>query len=154
MEEQRDRPIRPSAHSDGRGNLAEQVPTTWRPGLVTFAAIMMFALGGFHVLLAISEFANSTWELSRLDIELFIPILIVWGIIDLVIGLMALVAGVSIFRGGTFGWIVGYTFAALGVIRWLFFIPVTPVLAVVIIVLDVLVVYGLMRHPEYFQDTR
>jgi hypothetical protein len=126
----------------------------WRPGLVTYAAIMMFALGGFHILLAISEFANSTWVLSRLDIELFIPILLIWGILDLIIGAIAIYAGVSTLRGGTFGWIMGATFAILGIIRWLFYIPVSPVLAVVVIVLDMLVIYALVQHSDYFQDSR
>jgi hypothetical protein len=136
---------------NGRSNSAVQDATMWRPGLITYAAIMMFALGGFHVLLAISEFANSTWVLSRLDIELFIPSLLIWGIIDLVIGIVALYAGGSILRGGTFGWIMGTTFATLGIIRWLFYIPVSPVLAVVLIVLDMLVLYGLVKHSDYVQ---
>jgi hypothetical protein len=119
-----------------------------RPGLVTFAAVMMFALGGFHILLAVSEFARSTWVLSRLDIELFIPILVVWGILDLIIGALALYAGFSILRGGVFGFLAGLGFAMLGVIRWLFYIPVSPVLAVVIIALDVLVIYGLIKYYE------
>jgi hypothetical protein len=117
--------------------------------LLTYAAIMMFVLGGFHILLAISEFAASTWVLSRLDIELFIPILLVWGIFDLIIGAMALYAGFSILRGGTFGLVTGYIFAMLGIIRWLFYIPVSPVLAVVVIVLDLLVIYGLVEHADY-----
>ena len=49
--------------------------------MLMYAAIMMFVLGGFHILVAISEFANSTWVLSRLDVELFIPFLAVWGIV-------------------------------------------------------------------------
>jgi hypothetical protein len=130
----------------------ERTPTTTgRPGLVTFAALMMFTLGGFHILLAISEFARSTWELTRLDIELFIPSLIFWGIFDLLIGIIAVYAGVSILRGGNSGLILGFVFAACGMIRWLFYIPVSPVLAVVIIVLDGLVMYGLAKHGEYFQ---
>ena len=130
----------------------ERTPTTMgRPGLLTFAAIMMFVLGGFHILLAISEFANSTWVLSRLDIELVIPILLIWGIIDLIIGSIALYAGYSILSGGTFGWIMGYIFATLGIIRWLFHIPVSPVLAVVVIALNALVIYGLVKHTDYFQ---
>ena len=59
----------PSTQQDGaRGNPAvQEAPTTWRrSGLLTFAAVMMLALGGFYILLAISEFANSTWTLSRL----------------------------------------------------------------------------------------
>jgi hypothetical protein len=126
----------------------ERLTGRGRPGLVTFAALMMFALGGFHILLAVSEFARSTWVLSRLDIELFIPILVVWGILDLIIGALALYAGFSILRGGVFGFLAGLGFAMLGVIRWLFYIPVSPVLAVVIIALDVLVIYGLTRYYE------
>ena len=72
---------------------SERLTGMGRPGLVTFAAVMMFTLGGFHVLLAISEFARSTWVLSRLDIELLIPSLILWGFIDLLIGLIAVYAG-------------------------------------------------------------
>jgi hypothetical protein len=125
-----------------------------RPGLVTYAAIMMLVLGGFHILVAISEFANSTWVLSRLDVQLFIPILLIWGIIDLIIGAIALYAGFSTLRGGAFGWIMGATFATLGIIRWLFYIPVAPVLAVVVVVLNMLVIYALVQHSDYFQDSR
>src|ERR687898_3360114 len=102
----------------------ERTPTTMgRPGWLTYAAIMMFALGGFHILLAISEFADSTWVRSSLDVELFIPILFIWGILDLIIGAMALYAGFSILRGGAFGLLAGLGFAMLGVIRWLFYNP-------------------------------
>src|SRR3712207_4621097 len=85
---------RSSMHDDGRTtNAAAHSPTMRRPDLVTYVAIIMFALGGFHLLVAISEFADSTWVLSRLDIELFIPILFVWGIVDLIIGAIALYSG-------------------------------------------------------------
>jgi hypothetical protein len=150
-EQPSERLTRSSAQDGLRTNAALQPSTMLRPGLVTYAAIMLFALGGFHVLLALSEFAGSTWVLSRLDIELFIPILFIWGIIDLIIGSIAVYAGVSILRGGAFGGTVGIAFATLGIIRWLFYIPLAPVLAVVVVVLDLLVIYGLVRHAEYFQ---
>jgi hypothetical protein len=130
----------PSTTQDGaRGNPAvQEAPTTWRrPGLLTFAAVMMFALGGFQLLLAISEFASGTWVLGSLDTVFFIQSLIILGIIDVVIGLIALFGGISILRGGAFG--------------WLFHIPVSPVLAVVIIVLDVLVIYGLAKYTDDIQ---
>jgi hypothetical protein len=129
----------------------ERTPTTMgRPGWLTYAAIMMFVLGGFHILLALSEFTSSTWVQSRLDIQLVIPILLIWGIIDLIIGSIAVYAGVSLLRGGTFGFIAGYIFASLGIIRWLFHIPVSPVLAVVVIALNALVLYGLVEHKDYY----
>jgi hypothetical protein len=144
----RERLAQPSTQDAGRNRREVQGSTTPRPDMVTFAAAVMFALGGFHVLLAISEFARSTWVLSRLDVELFVPILVVLGILDLIIGAIALYAGFSLLRGGAFGLIAGFAFAVLGIIRWLFYIPVSPVLAVVIIALDVLVIYGLTRYYE------
>jgi hypothetical protein len=66
----------------------------------------------------------------------------------LIIGALALYAGFSILRGGVFGILGGVGFAMLDIIRWLFYIPVTPVLAVVIIALDVVVIYGLTRYYE------
>ena len=140
-----------SVRDDTRSNPALQTQTTGRPGLITFAAIMMFVVGGFHILLAMSEIARVAWVPSSLVTVPVIQALVFWGIIDLVIGFIALYGGGSILRGGTFGWIVGYAFAALGVIRWLFYIPLSPVLAVVIIVLDVLIIYGLAKHSDYSQ---
>jgi hypothetical protein len=113
---------------------------------------MIFVVGGFHILLEMSEFARVAWVPSSLGTVPIIQALVFWGIVDLIIGFIALYAGGSILRGGTFGWIVGYTFATLGIIRWLFYIPVSPVLAVVIIVLDVLIIYGLAKHSDYSQD--
>ena len=144
----RERLAQPSTQDARRNNREVQGSTTRRPDMVTFAGAVMFALGGFHVLLALSEFADSTWVLSRLDVELFIPIQFIWGIVDLIIGAIALYAGFSLLRGGAFGLIAGFAFAVLGIIRWLFYIPVSPVLAVVIIALDVLVIYGLIRYYE------
>lgn len=140
-----------SVRDDTRSNPAVRTPATRRPGLITFAAIMMFVVGGFHILLAMSEFARVAWVPSSLVTVPIIQALVFWGIIDLIIGFIALYAGASILRGGTFGWVIGYTFAALGVIRWLFYIPVSPVLAVVIIVLSVLIIYGLAKHSDYSQ---
>jgi hypothetical protein len=142
----------PSVRDSTRSNPAVRTSGMGWPGLITFAAIMMFVVGGFHILLAMSEFARVAWVPSSLGTVPIIQALVFWGIVDLIIGFIALYAGGSILRGGTFGWIVGYTFATLGIIRWLFYIPVSPVLAVVIFVLDVLIIYGLAKHSDYSQD--
>jgi hypothetical protein len=43
---------------------------------------------------------------------------------------------------------VGYLFAVVDTIRWLFVIPAAPVLAVVVITLCALVIYGLARYGD------
>ena len=64
---------------------------------------------------------------------------------------MALYAGIDILRGGRVGQFLGFLFAAIGVFRWLIFLTATPVLAVVIIALDVLIIYGLAHNSDYFE---
>src|SRR5215217_2143611 len=66
-----------------------------------------------HPACALGGRRQRIWVLSRLDIELFIPNLFIWGIVDLVIGSIAVYAGVSLLRGGTFGFMAGYIFASL-----------------------------------------
>ena len=66
----------------------------------------------------------------------------------MIIALIAVYAGIDLLRGGTFGLVMGYLFAGLGAIRWLFVIPAAPVLAVVVIALCVMVIYGLASTPN------
>jgi hypothetical protein len=47
---------------------------------------------------------------------------------------------------------VGYLFAVVGAIRWLLVIPAAPVLAVVVVALCVMVIYGLAKYSDYFEE--
>jgi len=123
-----------------------------RPGMVTFAAIIMFMVAGFQVLSAILAFAGTGWWVTELG-NLVYANFVLWGILDLVIALIALYAGIDLLRGGTYGLVMGYLFAGLGAIRWLFVIPAAPVLAVVVIALCVMVIYALARYSDQLQST-
>ena len=79
--------------------------------------------------------------------------LVLWGVLDLLIALIALYAGIDVLRGGTFGIAMGYLFAGLGAIRWLFVIPAAPILSVVIIALCVMIIYALAQYSDYSQST-
>ena len=48
--------------------------------------------------------------------------------------------------------LMGYLFAVLGAIRWLFVISAAPVLSVVVIALCVMIIYGLAKHSDYFGE--
>ena len=74
-----------------------------------------------------------------------------WGLVDAGVAVLALYADVDILRGGRLGQIGGYLFAGLGILRWLVYVTATPMLAVVIIALGVLVIYGLSHHSDYFE---
>jgi hypothetical protein len=127
--------------------------TIERPGLVTFAAIMMFLLGGFQLIFAIVEYWNAVWFAGTVYGN-FSGRLWLWGIIDTIIGLVAIYAGADLLRGGSFGRIVGIVIAGVSAIRWFFYIPAEPWAAVVMIAIDVLIIYGLVAHTEYFENAQ
>jgi hypothetical protein len=122
-----------------------------RPGLLTFAAVMMFVVAGLEALSALLDFAGTGWWVTEAG-NLVYANFVFWGILDLIIALIALFAGIDILRGGTLGLVMGYFFAVVGAIRWLFVIPAAPVLAVVVVALCVMVIYGLAKHSDYFEE--
>jgi hypothetical protein len=125
---------------------------TRRPGMVTFAAVMMLVVAGFGVLSAILAFAGTGWWVTETG-NLLYANFVLWGIVDLIIALIALYAGIDLLRGGTFGVVMGYLFAVFGAIRWLFVIPAAPVLAVVVVALCVMVIYALAEYSDKLGST-
>jgi hypothetical protein len=120
---------------------------TRRPGMVAFAAIIMFMVAGFEALSALLAFAGTGWWVTEAG-NLVYANLVLWGVLDLLIALIALYSGIDLLRGGTFGIVMGYLFAGLGAVRWLFVIPAAPILAVVVIALCVMVIYALATYSE------
>jgi hypothetical protein len=111
---------------------------------------MMFLLGGFEALSAITLFARATWVAVNIASSVGGP-LWVWGIIDAVIAIGAFYAGYDILRGGELGRILGFVIAGISALRWYFFIPAAPWAALVMIAVDVLIIYALAVHGEYFR---
>ena len=118
--------------------------------MFTFAAVMMFLLAGFEALSAILAFAGTGWWVTEMG-NLVYANFVFWGILDLLIALIALYAGIDILRGGTFGVVMGFLFAGFGLVRWMFVIPAAPILSLVVIALCVMVIYGLATHYDYME---
>jgi hypothetical protein len=121
-----------------------------RPGLVTFAAVMMWLLCILYATSAFLEFFQGTWLLLS---TANVPggHLWIWGIVDSIFALIALYAAYDILMGGQAGRIIGLVYASFSTVRWFFFLPTAPIAAVVMIALNILVIYGLTAHGEYFR---
>jgi hypothetical protein len=119
------------------------------PGLVTFAAVMMFVLGAFQVVWAIVEFVNAAW-LSSVTYGNFNGHLWLWGILDAIVAIAAFYAGYDILRGGTFGRIFGVAVASVSAVRWFFYLPASPWIGIVMIAVDIIIIYALVAHGEFF----
>jgi hypothetical protein len=120
-----------------------------RPGLVTFAAVMIALLGGFELTFALMEFWHATW-IALSVYGTFGGWLWIWGILDLAFALVAFYAAFDILRGGIFGQTIGIAIAALSAIRWFFYLPAAPWLGAVVIAIDILIIYALVAHADYF----
>src|SRR5215208_4204573 len=125
--------------------------TAHRPGVLTFAAVIMFVVAGLEALSALLAFAGTGWWATSTG-ELVYTNFVFWGVVDAIIALIALYAGIDLLRGGAFGLVMGYLFAVVAAIRWLFVIPAAPVLAVVVIALCVMVVYGLAKYSDQLES--
>jgi len=119
--------------------------------MLTFAAIVMFMVAGFEALASLLAFVGTGWWVTDMG-NLVYTNFVLWGIVDGIIALIALYAGIDLLRGGGFGRVMAYLFAIVGAIRWLFVIPAAPVLSVVVIVLCVMVVYALAAYPDYSES--
>jgi hypothetical protein len=124
-----------------------------RPGLVTFAGIMLLLLAGLEATWALVQFFNAAWFATNVYGD-FGGYLWLWAILDGLMALVAFYAGFDVLRGGTFGQVFGIVIAAFGAMRWFFYLPAAPWIAAVVIAVDVLIVYGLVAHSEYFDTAR
>jgi hypothetical protein len=151
MADQHSEPVPGGVGGSMQSPVGTRAATHRRPGILTFAAVLMFVVAGLEALSALLAFAGTGWWVVDGDTLVYANF-VFWGILDLIIALLALIAGIDILRGGAFGLAMGYIFAVVGAIRWLFVIPAAPVLAVVVLALCVMVIYGLAKHSDYFAE--
>jgi hypothetical protein len=124
-------------------------PGMKRPGWVTFAAAMMFLAGALDVISALNDFKvfNILGDVSQGYLG---DRYLIWGLIDLVIGAVFIYTGYSIMKGQRFGFVVGLIFAGVNVLRWIFYIPLAPIAALIVSLIGILIFFGLINNEEYF----
>ncbi len=120
-------------------------PTGWI-GWVGFASFMLL-LGGMFALLAgvVALFKDTTVYNSATN-NAFILSYDQWGWAHILIGLLAVWAGSSLMRGGMYGRIIAVLVALVSAVVNVAFIPVYPIWATIIVVVDVLVIFAVTVH--------
>jgi len=120
-----------------------------RPGLVTFTAVMLSVLAGFYTIAAITEWSNSSWLYQR-SFSVAGSHLVIWGFVDFGLALLSFYGAYLLWVGSRAGQVLGFLFVGISFMRWMFYIPADPSLAISILVLDGLMLYGLSAHDEWF----
>src|SRR3712207_360199 len=106
MADQHSEPVPGGMGGRAEGPVGARAATHRRAGMLTFAAVLMFVVAGLEALGALLAFAGTGWWVTDTG-NLVYANFVVWGIIDSIIALIALIAGIDILRGGTFGLVMG-----------------------------------------------
>src|SRR3954463_10795004 len=108
-------------------------------GTETFAGVVLFAVGFFRIISAISYFANSH-RVNDFTNGTFNGNLWAYGVWDLCIATLALVAAVSLFAGGGFGRFIAYVWAVLVLVQGFLTIGQAPWYSALMIMVSLLVI--------------
>jgi hypothetical protein len=95
-----------------------------RPALITFAAILLLMLGGFELVLAITEFFR--YAFGALPPLADATYSILWGALDALYGLVLLYSGFALLQGQAVGRLVALIVAVFAAIRWFFYLWYVP----------------------------
>jgi hypothetical protein len=119
-----------------------------RPGWLTFAAVVMISVGVLRGISAIYYFADSA-RVNDLGNGAFGNNLFVWGLVDLLIAVLAIWAGYSLLNGDMFGRVIAYFWAGLVIIEGFLMLGTAPWFGFAAILLAVLVIYAVSVTIDY-----
>jgi len=121
-------------------------------GWAAFAGVLMVLEGFFAIIVAfVALFQPEVYvvganNILALDLN-------AWGWYHLVVGLLILLAGLSVLKGNLYGRIVGVVLAVLYACANLVFIPYQPIWSVILIITAVCIIYALLVHGGEIKET-
>ena len=124
-----------------------ELPAPVAHGVSVFAGIMLILGGAFEALQAIAAIVNDKY-LVVLPNYVYAIDLTVWGWIHLLIGLALVAIGISLLLGQGWARIAGIVVAALAALINFTWLPYSPLWAIVLIAIDVLVIWALISSRQ------
>jgi hypothetical protein len=120
----------------------------WAVGGAIFAATMMMMVGIFQGLTGLVAIFKDSFFVVTPNYQFNVDVT-TWGWTHLVLGVVVLLAGLSVLSGRLWARIVGIVMAVLSAIANFAFLPYYPFWSLLIIALDVLAIWGLASYtPE------
>jgi hypothetical protein len=123
-----------------------------RPGWLTFAAVVMFAVGVLRIISALYYFADST-RVAQVSAGALGDHLFLWGLWDLLIAVLAIWGGFSLLSGSTFGRLIGYAWAIIAIVQSFLIIQYAPWFGFATLLLAIFVVYALSATSGWRETT-
>jgi hypothetical protein len=116
-------------------------------GWVIFVSVLMWIVGAGSVIAGITALGDPESLAASAD-RLPAFGFTVWGWIHIVLGTVVIFAGIGVRAGARWARAVGITLAGLSAISTMTYSPAQPEPSLLIVVIDVLVIYGLAVHAR------
>lgn len=113
-----------------------------RPGWLTFAAVVMFAVGVMQFIASFYYFDNSA-RINDLTGGAFGHHTWIWGLWSLVLAVLGISGGYSLLGGYTYGRVIAYLWSGFAIVEGLLMLRQAPWSGFLTIALAVLVIYAL-----------
>jgi hypothetical protein len=133
-----------------RASMTRTRSTAWT-GWVWFAAVMMIMTGSFNVIYGlVALFDDKYYTLGPQGVLVFD--ITQWGWILLIFGIVAVLAGIALFRGAMWARVVAVLLAGLNAVGHMVFMSAYPFWALITIFIDVLVIWAVIVHGDEMKD--
>jgi hypothetical protein len=120
-------------------------PSGWAVGWTTFAGIMMVVLGGFHAIAGLVAIIDDKFYVATRE-YIFQFDRTTWGWIHLILGIVVLLAGFSLFSGAVWARTVGVIMAVISALVGFAWLPYYPIWGIIFIAIAVAVIWALTAH--------
>jgi len=114
-------------------------------GVSIFAGVLLATMAAFEILQGLAAVLEDDVYVSGINYIYEVDIS-AWGWWHLLIGVLAVVAGVGIIKGQAWAYFAGMGFAVISAVGQFMFMPYYPFWAIAIIALDVLVIWALSKQ--------
>jgi hypothetical protein len=123
-------------------------------GWIAFAGTIMAMLGTFHIIQGLVALFNDDYYLvGRSGLVINVDFT-AWGWVQLISGIIVLVAGFAVFAGRTWARVVGVIVAMLSAIVNVGFLAAYPLWSLMMIALDVVVILALTVYGSEIRSDR
>jgi uncharacterized membrane protein len=137
--------------SGNRQSMRYQEPTAWA-GWVVFGGTLLILIGAFQVVQGlVAVFNDGFYLVSPKGLVLNVNYT-TWGWTHVVIGIVALLAGLGLMAGNIVARTVGVIVAMVSAIVNMAFVAAYPVWSLMVIGLDVVVIYAIIAHGRELKD--
>jgi len=132
--------------------IVETRPESAWVGVVVFGGVMLLVGGAFHAVMGLVALFNPGYYLvTRTGLVVALDYTW-WGWVHLVLGALAILAGIGIFGGRTWARVLGIVLAGLSALVNVAFVAAYPLWTTVLVAVDLLVIYALAAHGKELRD--